>query len=69
MAVLGDQEMYGLEIAANSGGLLPRPDYVLFHDMEERGLLVSRLGPGTWKEHQFCLPRRLYRVRRVEELP
>jgi DNA-binding PadR family transcriptional regulator len=58
--ILGDQEMYGLDIVERSGGSLKRGVvYVTLSDMERQGLVEGRTTP----RHSWPTPnRRSYRV-------
>jgi DNA-binding PadR family transcriptional regulator len=59
LELLGRSEMYGLELVAASGGGLKRGTvYVTLGRMEEKGLVVSRVGDEA--PAQGGLPRRVY---------
>jgi DNA-binding PadR family transcriptional regulator len=58
--LLGDQEMYGLDLIDKSGGTLKRGTiYVHLARMEEQDLIQGRACESA---REGCLPRRRYRA-------
>lgn len=65
LQLLGDRELYGLDLVERSGGVLKRGlVYLLLYNMEQEGLITSREEPMTERQAKLRLiPRRLYKRR------